>query len=190
MHNFPSIIFLQIYAWLLNHFQRCHWYNGGHQSCRPYGGAKVAKNVVCKQSATSAPPIWQAQLVTPLFYFGYSKGIWQWMAFDDILTVGYFSTLTSDLKFSATYAPLIFDSMTGNLHFLFWIFNGDQTLTAYAKFNEFLPVGYFFNELYVLDVTVTLLKILLCLLINHDWMTSILLIKKNAYSWPANVDSR
>ena len=49
------------------------------------------------------------------------------MAFDDIITVGYFSTLTSDVKFSATLAPLILDSMTGNPHFLFWIFKGDLT---------------------------------------------------------------
>ena len=54
------------------------------------------------------------------------------------------------------------DRMTGD-PFLFWIFNGDLTMMAYAKFNGFLTVAYFLNGLEVLDVTVTLSNTLLCL---------------------------
>ena len=49
------------------------------------------------------------------------------------------------------------DGMTGDPPFLFYIFRGDLTMIAYAKFN-----GYFSNVLLVLDVTVTLLTTLLC----------------------------
>ena len=51
--------------------------------------------------------------------------------------------------------------MDGETPFLFVIFKGGMTMIAYAKFNEFLTVGYFLNGL--LDVTVTLLNTLLCL---------------------------
>ena len=35
-------------------------------------------------------------------------------------------------------------------------------MIAYAKFDGFLPMGYFFNGFQVLDVTLTLSNIVLC----------------------------
>ena len=37
--------------------------------------------------------------------------------------------------------------MTDDTAFSFWIFKGGLSMTTYAKFNEFLNVGYFLNGL-------------------------------------------
>ena len=45
--------------------------------------------------------------------------------------------------FGATY----FDGSTGDPPFLFWIFKGDLTIKACARFDEFLIAGHFLNGL-------------------------------------------
>ena len=47
------------------------------------------------------------------------------------------------------------DDMTGDPPLLFWIFKGDLTVIDYAKFNEFLYAGYFFEIDYKFEMSLT-----------------------------------
>ena len=68
-----------------------------------------------------------------------------------------------NLQILRRFGPTYMHGMTGDHLFYFWIFEGDLTIIAYAKFNGFLTVGYISNGLKLLDVTVTSSNTLLSL---------------------------